>query len=138
MEVAGAAPPVVLDGAHNPDAMREVVRSLRDAFLWKRLHLVIAMSGDKDVEAVTAIAAEPAGAGRPTYAYVARNSTDRSAPPDRVAAGLRRGGLDTIATFDTVAEAVAAARSAAAEDDLILVTGSFYTVADARPLFVGA
>jgi folylpolyglutamate synthase/dihydropteroate synthase len=55
-----------------------------------------------------------------------------------VAAGLRQGGLMDIATFGTVAEAVAAARDAAAEDDLILVTGSFYTVADARPLFVDA
>jgi folylpolyglutamate synthase/dihydropteroate synthase len=33
---------------------------------------------------------------------------------------------------------VGAARAAAEEGDVILVTGSFYTVADARPLFVGA
>ena len=55
-----------------------------------------------------------------------------------MAAGLRQGGFADVATFDTVAQAVAAARDAAGEDDLILVTGSFYTVADARPLFVDA
>jgi dihydrofolate synthase/folylpolyglutamate synthase len=117
--------------------MREVVGSVRHAFRWKRIHLVIAMSEDKDVEAVTAIAGELGGGG-PASAYVARNSTSRSAAPARVSAGLRQGGLEDIATFRTVAEAVTAARDAAGEDDLILVTGSFYTVADARPLFVDA
>jgi dihydrofolate synthase / folylpolyglutamate synthase len=138
MEVAGTTPAVVLDGAHNPEAMREVVDSVGHAFRWSRFHLVMAMSDDKDVEAVTGIAAQLAGQGHPASAYVARNSTSRSATPDRVAAGLLRGGLADVATFDTVAQAVAAARDAAEEDDLILVTGSFYTVADARPLFVDA
>jgi folylpolyglutamate synthase/dihydropteroate synthase len=35
---------------------------------------------------------------------------------------------------ETVDRALAAARAAAGEDDLILVTGSLYTVADARRL----
>jgi dihydrofolate synthase/folylpolyglutamate synthase len=137
MEVAATDPVVVLDGAHNPEAMREVAGSLRHAFRWSRLHLVMAMSEDKDVEAVTTIAAG-IGGDQPVFAYVAKNSTARSASPDRVAAGLRQGGLSDVATFDTVADAVAAARAAAGDDDLILVTGSFYTVADARPFFVDA
>jgi len=37
-----------------------------------------------------------------------------------------------VAELDTVAEALAAAQLVATEDDLILVTGSFYTVGDAR------
>jgi folylpolyglutamate synthase/dihydropteroate synthase len=39
-------------------------------------------------------------------------------------------------TFGSVAEAFAAARKAASEEDLILVTGSLYTVADARRVVV--
>jgi dihydrofolate synthase/folylpolyglutamate synthase len=139
MEVAGHEPLVILDGAHNPEAMQEVVRSLEHAFRWGGVRVVAAMSQDKDVEAVTGIVGRLShGAQAPASAYVARNSSPRSASPERVAAGLRSGGLGDVATFDTVAEAVAAARSAAAEDDLILVTGSFYTVADARPLFLDA
>jgi hypothetical protein len=38
---------------------------LGHAFRWSRIHLVMAMSGDKDVEAVTGIAAELGGDGRP-------------------------------------------------------------------------
>jgi folylpolyglutamate synthase/dihydropteroate synthase len=37
-----------------------------------------------------------------------------------------------VTTWDDVASALDAARSVAGEDDLILVTGSLYTVADAR------
>ena len=40
-------------------------------------------------------------------------------------------------TFDSVAEALEAARKAASEDDLILVTGSLYTVANVRRALVG-
>jgi folylpolyglutamate synthase/dihydropteroate synthase len=35
-------------------------------------------------------------------------------------------------TFDSVVEALDGAREAASEEDVILVTGSLYTVADAR------
>jgi len=139
MELVGRGPLVILDGAHNPEAMQEVLRSLDRSFQWRRAHLVMAMSEDKDVEAVARLAARLEEKGRSAASgYVARNSTARSASPERVAAALRGEGLTDVATFDTVADAVAAARSTAGEDDLILVTGSFYTVADARPLFVGA
>jgi len=66
------------------------------------------------------------------------NSSPRSAPIDRLANAMRESGVTEPETFASVQEAVAAARGAAGTEDLILVTGSFYTVADARPLFVGA
>jgi folylpolyglutamate synthase/dihydropteroate synthase len=51
---------------------------------------------------------------------------------------VRETGVTDVDVLPTVADAVSAAREAAEDDDLIVVTGSFYTVADARPLFVGA
>ena len=131
IEVVGRRPLVILDGAHNPDAAEALVIALREAFRWKRLHLVMAMFGDKDVETVAASIAPVADS-----AYVTVNNSPRSAPPERIAAALREAGLSELQTFPSVAEAVAAATNAARSDDLILVTGSFYTVADARPLFV--
>jgi dihydrofolate synthase/folylpolyglutamate synthase len=131
IEVVGRRPLVILDGAHNPDAAEALVTALREAFRWERLHLVMAMFGDKDVETVAASMGTLADRG-----YVTANSSPRSAPPERVADALRRSGLKELQTFPSVAEAVAAAREEAARGDLILVTGSFYTVADARPLFV--
>jgi dihydrofolate synthase / folylpolyglutamate synthase len=130
LEVVVRRPLVVLDGAHNPDAADALAQALGESFRWTRLHLVAAMFADKDVEAVMAILGPIADAG-----YAARSQSPRSAPPERVADGLREAGVEDVRTFDTVGEAVDAARARAAEDDLILVTGSFYTVGDARPLF---
>ncbi|HJP66330.1 MAG TPA: Mur ligase family protein [Actinomycetota bacterium] len=127
VEVAGHQPLVVLDGAHNPDAARSLVETLREAFRWSRLHLVIAMFGDKDVAAVTGDLAAITD-----RAYVAPNSAVRSATADRVAEGLRSGAVADVQTFTTVEGALQAAIEAAEEEDLILVTGSFYTVGDAR------
>ncbi|HXF57483.1 MAG TPA: Mur ligase family protein [Actinomycetota bacterium] len=133
VEVVARHPTVVLDGAHNPDAAEALAAALREAFRWDRLHLVIGMFADKDVESV----ARALGA-LADRAYASPNSSPRSAPPERVASALAAAGVGEVETFATVAQAVEAARGAAEEGDLILVTGSFYTVADARPLFVGA
>jgi folylpolyglutamate synthase/dihydropteroate synthase len=65
-------------------------------------------------------------------AYVSPNSSARSAGVDRVAEGLRAGGVTDLQTFTTVEGALQSALAAAGEEDLILVTGSFYTVGDAR------
>jgi dihydrofolate synthase/folylpolyglutamate synthase len=133
VEVAARRPLIVLDGAHNPDAASALVAALREAFLWDRLLLVMASFADKDVEELGGILAPVTDA-----AYATRTASPRAAPAERVAEALRGGGVDDVEVFDTVADALAAARADAAEDDLILVSGSFYTVADARPLISGA
>jgi dihydrofolate synthase / folylpolyglutamate synthase len=132
IEVVGRRPLVVLDGAHNPDAAEALPAALQEAFQWDRLHLVMAMFGDKDVETVAKLIGPLAD-----RAYVTVNSSPRSAPAERVAEALRDAGPAELETFASVEEAAMAARAAAGRDDVILVTGSFYTVADARPLFVG-
>jgi dihydrofolate synthase/folylpolyglutamate synthase len=131
LEVVGRRPLVVLDGAHNPDATSALTEAITESFTWERMHLVIGMFADKDVEAVTRLIAPLAARG-----YACRSSSPRAAPTDRVERALKEAGLTDVAAFDSIDEAVEAARSEATKGDLILVTGSFYTVAEARPLFV--
>jgi dihydrofolate synthase / folylpolyglutamate synthase len=131
LEVVGRHPLIVLDGAHNPDAAEALVAALRDGFTWERLHLVMAMFADKDVEGVAGILGPLAD-----RAYACVSSNPRAAPVGRLDGALKAGGAGDIETFASVPDAVRAARAEAGEADLILVTGSFYTVADARPLLV--
>ncbi len=133
VEVIARHPLIVVDGAHNPDAAGALVDAIRESFAWRRLHLVMACFVDKDVEALGRILGPLADMG-----YVSRNSGMRSAPPERVEAALRAAGVADVGSFATVPEALSAARAEAEADDLILVTGSFYTVADARPQLAGA
>jgi dihydrofolate synthase/folylpolyglutamate synthase len=131
LEVVGRRPLVVLDGAHNPDAAGALALALTESFTWERLHLVLGMFVDKDVEAVCRLVAPLAARG-----YACRSSSPRAAPTDRIESALKEAGLSDVSSFDSVEEAIDAARSEAAAGDLILVTGSFYTVAEGRPLFV--
>jgi len=130
MEVAARHPTVILDGAHNPEAMVAVAATLRESFRWSRLHTVVAMFEDKDVEQTLAYLGPVADFG-----YAATTGSGRAAPVARVAVALREAGVEPVEEHPTVAEALAAARAAATQDDLILVTGSFYTVGEARPAF---
>jgi dihydrofolate synthase/folylpolyglutamate synthase len=129
IEVVRRRPLIVLDGAHNPDAAAALVEALREAFTWNRLHLVVAMFEDKAVGEVAGILGSLSD-----VAYATRNQSPRSASADQVAEGLRAGGVTDIETFTTVEDALQAASAHAGEDDLILVTGSFYTVGEARRL----
>ncbi|MFM7718919.1 MAG: bifunctional folylpolyglutamate synthase/dihydrofolate synthase [Actinomycetota bacterium] len=132
MEVVGRRPLVVLDGAHNPAAAVALAESLVDAFSWSRLHLVVAAFRDKDTAGVLAPLAPLAD-----RTYAAANGSPRSRTADDVAGLLAAAGAPG-ETFPTVADALAAARASAGTDDLILVTGSLYTVADARRALGGS
>jgi len=126
MEIAGRHPTILLDGAHNPAGAEALAVALREAFIWDRLHLVISISANKDIAGIVRpLAAET------DIAYVATNTNERSGDPLLIAEEF--AALDEpVLLFDSVAEAVEAARAVADETDLIVVTGSLYTVADAH------
>jgi dihydrofolate synthase / folylpolyglutamate synthase len=126
LEIVGRSPLVILDGAHNPAGSEALAEAMREFFTWNRLHLVIAISGDKDVAAMTAPLAPLAD-----VVHATRNDSVRSADAQVVADAFAAQGAE-IHTEGAVAEALEAARSHAAPEDVILVTGSLYTVADAR------
>ena len=126
LEVLGRRPLVVLDGAHNPAAAQALATALPETFTGDRLHLVIAVFKDKDLDGIVRAIAPLADAG-----YATAVDSVRARPAEEVAGVLTVSGVPT-QTFGSVAEALDAARTAATDDDLILVTGSLYTVADAR------
>ena len=132
LEVITRAPLIVLDGAHNPAGAEALARTLVEAFTWSRMHVVLAVSSNKDIDGVIAALAPIADLW-----YPARNESARSFPPEHVAERVAAAD-GRVADLGTVEEALAAARDAAAPDDLILVTGSLYTVADARRALGGS
>jgi dihydrofolate synthase / folylpolyglutamate synthase len=126
IEVVARRPLLVVDGAHNPAGAEALATAMRDTFTWDRLHLVLAVSANKDLAGILRELVPLADA-----AYAARNDSLRSALATPIAEAFS-AEHKPVATFDSVADAIDAARSAAAEEDCILVTGSLYTVADAR------
>jgi dihydrofolate synthase/folylpolyglutamate synthase len=126
LEVLSRRPLLVLDGAHNPAGAQALASSFPEAFTARRLYVIVAVSADKDVAGI-------ARALRPLDgAFIAtRYEGARAADPEVLAAALRDAGTDaTVAA--SLPEAIEDARANADENDAILVTGSLYTVAEAR------
>ena len=99
---------ILVDGAHNPPAMRALVDSLkaekaRPAAPWGRTALC-GFCGDKDVSANLAILREVASSG---IAVPIRNP--RSLPPARTAALMREAGFADVRPCRSVREALEAA-----------------------------
>jgi dihydrofolate synthase/folylpolyglutamate synthase len=117
---------MILDGAHNPAGAEALAEAIGEFFTWDRLHLVVAVSANKDLEGLLAPLADLADVAYPT-----RNDSVRSADELTVAKILAWAGV-LVRVGTSVSGAIEEARAAAAPGDLILVTGSLFTVADAK------
>ncbi|MDI3340699.1 MAG: folylpolyglutamate synthase/dihydrofolate synthase family protein [Sphaerobacter sp.] len=129
LEVVREQPLVVVDGAHNVDAVTRLAEALVEVFGPRRRTLILGIAGDKDVEAMLATLAPLASRVIATASH-----HPRAAAAARVAAAARAAGGPALAVEEApdVATALRRAIEAAAPEDLICVTGSLYAVAEAR------
>jgi dihydrofolate synthase/folylpolyglutamate synthase len=127
-EVVGHHPLVVLDGAHNPDALEQVARTLEDEFapVGSRLVVLGQLAGRDPDAAVAAVAGM-----RPDLVICTSLEGERGVSATVLSAACGRAGL----THESVADpqaAVTRALAVAAEEDAVVVTGSFRLLAPAR------
>lgn len=127
-EVVGHHPLVVLDGAHNPDALERVSATLDAEFhpVGSRLVVLGQLAGRDPDAAVAALTAM-----RPDLVLCTSLEGDRGVPAAVLAAACDRAGLTREVVADPTA-AVARALAMAAEEDSVVITGSFRLLAPAR------
>jgi dihydrofolate synthase/folylpolyglutamate synthase len=137
-EVVAQRPTIVLDGAHNVESAVRLREAIQDEYAGTRVVFVLGVAADKDVAGiVTELGRTASGPEGPDPAYghpmiiATRAQHPRAADPALIVSLARTAGSPEL-TAPTVAEALAVARRTAAPDDLIVVTGSLYTVAEAR------
>ncbi len=118
-------PALVLDVGHNPEAAAVLVQNLADLGPCSGTLAVFGMLRDKDIPGVVGLLAK-----RIDRWYVCTLPPPRGAQAAALAQVLRQAGVVAVREFNNPAQAYAAARSEAAEDDRIIVFGSFHTVAD--------
>ncbi|HEY5250633.1 MAG TPA: folylpolyglutamate synthase/dihydrofolate synthase family protein [Acidimicrobiales bacterium] len=132
MEVVGRAPLIVLDGAHNVAGARALAQGLIEELPTDgATALVIGMLEGRDPSAIL-------GALLPTGVQTVVACTapsPRAMPADAIADAARALGLEG-EVVATTADALALARSRLSADGRLVVTGSLYVVAEARPLLV--
>lgn len=139
---AGAWPPVgptgrcplMLDGAHNP-AGALALAAMLDELAPRRLHLVLGLMADKDIAGVMAPLIQ-----RADRLYLTRPAFSRAATPgllwDKLAAAFGQPRQPT-GLYLTIGQALSAAAAEAEAEDLVLLSGSLFTVGEGRAWLKG-
>lgn len=126
IEIIRRKPTVLLDGAHNELAARALAAEV-SAIEHRRLHLVIGMVAGHGPEGVVDALAPLA-----TRVLATRPTWVRGQPAERIAEAALRHCAD-VRIVTPPLDAALEALDGAAPDDLVVVTGSFYTVGDVPP-----
>jgi dihydrofolate synthase/folylpolyglutamate synthase len=129
MQVVAEDPTVLLDGAHNPAAIRALAGSIRTGFEYRRLILVIGIMADKEIgemlRSIVPIA---------DYVIYTRPVYSRAADPKILMAEAspleKPGKVEPLLT-----KAIEKARDMADPEDLIVICGSLFTVGEALTYF---
>jgi dihydrofolate synthase/folylpolyglutamate synthase len=122
LEVIHQRPLVLLDGAHNPAAARELADFVREELAGRRLRLVYASMRDKAISEISATLFPLA-----EEVYLTRPELGRAASAEEILAAARIGPGKTVVE-SVPARAVERARRAAAADDVVLIAGSLFLV----------
>lgn len=132
LEIVRRFPLVILDGAHNQPAAKQLRETLLEFFKKKeRLILVMGILEDKEIEKIVKELVPLA-----FKVVVTAPRTSRAARPEDIYnAAIKFNPNVTVA--EEVEEAVKAALIEAKKDDIICVTGSLYTVGEARQFLIG-
>jgi dihydrofolate synthase / folylpolyglutamate synthase len=131
VEIVRRHPLVIVDGAHNADASAALAATLVGSFHWKRLHLVLGMLGDHFTPDVP-----PPLLGLADTVIATQPASPRAMTAEALAAEVAALGANARVVPD-VEDAVAVAIDRSDPDDAVLVTGSLYTVAQARAYLLG-
>lgn len=117
-------PLVIVDVAHNPHSAAYLASQLRQIPGKGKRRAVVGMLKDKDMAGSLAELD-----GLIDQWFLASLTGPRAATAEQLAAALG-DGQGPAATFDGVSAAYLAALAASSPDDMVIVFGSFYTVAD--------
>ncbi len=123
LETLSSDPLVVVDGAHNSDSAQKLAAALREVFHIGKWTLIVGISADKDIPAILDGLLPIA-----ERVIVTRASNVRATSPEIIEALVVDRGYKPVQAA-TVAEAL---EIALREQSPIIITGSLFTVADAR------
>ena len=124
-QVLAERPALVLDVGHNVEAAAVLAQNLSGLGPCPATSAVFGMLRDKDIAGVVDLLARHIDRW-----YVCTLPPPRGAPAAALAQALHAAGVGAVREFENPAQAYAAACGDSAENDRIVVFGSFHTVAD--------
>ncbi len=125
LQILSEKPYVILDGAHNDYSMGVLVDSVEQYFKHDKVITIVGFSGNKNIEGMAQQIKRLDG-----KVIITRSTHPRAANLNQVEAAFSKEGMNVVKFVD-IRSAVKAAKRMARKQDLILVTGSLFIVANA-------
>jgi len=127
-QIVPGQPTLVLDVAHNAQAVGALFQNLDQMGFFPRTHAIFGAMGDKDLKAILTRMAPVVDDWYFCDLPIARAATALQLKSLHESLGLRGPGPVTVACYANPSEALRAAVAAADPTDRIVVFGSFFTV----------
>lgn len=122
----------LLDGAHNPEGVKNLALTLREEYTYRNLILVWGAMNDKDIAGGLARVLPLADS-----LILTRPEGERSAEPEELAAFLPEEERSRAILARDVHDGLERAEGLASPDDIIVVAGSLYLVGAVRAYLAG-
>ncbi|MBX3358518.1 MAG: bifunctional folylpolyglutamate synthase/dihydrofolate synthase [Phycisphaeraceae bacterium] len=129
-EVVPGSPRLLLDGAHNEDSIRCLVRAASSHLSFDSMITIFGCCADKDTGALL----RELAAGADKVIFTRASGNPRAADPRDLARKYAEIAGRVVQIARSLEEAMAMARKCAGRGDVICVTGSMYLVGEAKRL----
>ncbi|MEA1973248.1 MAG: folylpolyglutamate synthase/dihydrofolate synthase family protein [Candidatus Cloacimonadota bacterium] len=124
MEIINNSPTIIVDGAHNVEGVHLLVENLKKMFPKKKFKFVLAILRDKHLDEMIGEISTIT-----SKFYISKNQSNRAAEiSDQTIVAQKNNAV--FQTYETVENALNAAKDEANYDDIIIVTGSLYTISE--------
>ncbi len=128
MEIASFNPTIILDGAHNIAGINALKMTIVEDLEFNKLVLIIGILSDKNIKEMLEIIVPIAD-----IIITTKSSNLRAFNPKKLKDIVLDFNLKKqVFVFDKIKDAVDKARSIAKNNDLICITGSLYTIGEAK------
>jgi dihydrofolate synthase / folylpolyglutamate synthase len=128
LEVLGKKPTILIDGAHNIDAIKALRKNVEKYFKYNKIYLLLGILADKQVqemiEEITPLAEK---------VYALTPHSERAELSEDLKKEIEKCNSNVFA-LENYEEALLLAIKEANEEDLILISGSLYMIGDMRKL----
>ncbi|MCB5230035.1 MAG: cyanophycin synthetase, partial [Candidatus Cloacimonas sp.] len=127
LQVINNNPLTILDCAHNEEGIDNLVNNLKLLYSNRPLHIVVSILKDKDFATMISKLCQVA-----THIYIAKNHSERAAElSDQIESVIKHNTPYTV--IEDIKKAVEYAQNNCNKEDIVVVTGSIYTVSEIIP-----
>ncbi|MBW1605809.1 folylpolyglutamate synthase/dihydrofolate synthase family protein [Lactobacillus sp. Sy-1] len=126
-------PLVIIDGAHNMPAIKEIEKNIKNYFSDREIYIILAILADKQYLPMIEVLAQLNNVHLILTEFkgpIKRAAADLSATANSVASA------NQIEFIDNWKEAIVSVSNQMTQDDVLLITGSLYFISDVRALFM--